>query len=102
MKLKRNDKIIVTKGRDKNKEGTITRILPKIQAVIVEGVNITKRHTKVSKTTPKGGIVEIAQPMLVHKVALICPTCKKPTKIGYKTTAKQKERFCRKCQAVIK
>lgn len=100
MKLRKSDNIIVLAGKDKGKKGSITRILPATGKVVVEGVNIAKRHTKPSNKQPRGGILEITMPLPSAKVALICPHCKKPTRIGY-TLGKTKQRICRKCQQVI-
>lgn len=102
MKLKKDDKVVVLAGRDKGKTGVITRVIPKITGVVVEGVNIAKRHTKPSSKVPRGGILEITKPVPVGKVALICPSCKKPTRIGYQMNKDIKERICRKCNQVVK
>lgn len=101
MKLRKEDNVIVLAGRDKGKTGTVTRVLPAINQVVVDGVNIAKRHTKPSNKIPRGGILEITKPLPAGKVALICPSCKKPTRIGYQV-GKTKERICRKCNQVVK
>lgn len=100
MKLKKSDNVIVLAGRDKGKKGAITRILPATNMVVVEGVNIAKRHTKPSNKVPRGGILEITMPMASGKVALICPHCKKPTRIGYQL-GKTKTRICKKCNQAV-
>jgi large subunit ribosomal protein L24 len=102
MKLRRSDQIVVLAGRDKGKKGAITRILPDENSVVVEGLNIVKRHTKPSDKIPRGGILDITKPLPAGKVALVCPECKKPTRIGYQIKGKNKERICRKCNAVVK
>ncbi len=101
MKLKKQDKVIVLAGRDKGKTGEVTRVLPATGMVVVAGVNIAKRHTKPSAKQPKGGILEITKPMPAGKVAFVCPSCKKPTRIGY-SLGKTKERMCRKCGNTVK
>jgi|GEM_PF-36687 len=83
MKLKRGDKIIVIRGRDKGKTSTITRVLPATGQVVVENLNIAKRHTKPSQKQPRGGILEIAKPMPVSKIMALDPTTGKPARIGY-------------------
>jgi large subunit ribosomal protein L24 len=102
VKLKKDDKVIVLAGRDKGKTGVITRVMPQITGVVVEGINIAKRHTKPSSKVPRGGILEITKPMPSGKVALICPSCKKPTRVGYQVNNGVKERICRKCSQVVK
>lgn len=103
MKLRLKDKVVVLAGRDKGKDGAITHILPSSGAVVVDGLNIAKRHTKPSNKHPRGGILEIAKPLPAGKVALVCPSCKKPTRIGYQINKSgTKERICRKCHGVIK
>lgn len=101
MKLRKADNVIVLAGRDKGKKGEVTRVLPATGMVVVTGVNIAKRHTKPSAKQPRGGILEITKPMPAGKVALVCPNCKKPTRIGY-SVGKTKERVCRKCGNTVK
>jgi large subunit ribosomal protein L24 len=100
MKLKLKDNVIVLAGKDKGKTGAITRVLPAKNQVVVEGLNIVKRHTKPSNKQPRGGILEIAYPLPVGKVALVCGSCKKPTRVGYQV-GKTKERICKKCQSTV-
>jgi large subunit ribosomal protein L24 len=102
MKLKKSDKVMVMAGRDKGKTGEITRVIPADNQVVVEGVNVIKKHTKPSQKQPRGGILEITKPMPISKVALVCPNCKKPTRVGYETKGEHKERICRKCKGSIK
>lgn len=83
MKLHREDKVIVIAGRDKGKTGTVQVVLPKENKVVVEGVNLMKRHTKPSKKTPRGGILEIVRPIDVSKVMVLDPASGKPARIGY-------------------
>ncbi len=100
MKLKKTDNIVVLAGRDKGKTGTIARTWPATGQVLIDGINVVKRHTKPSNKQPRGGILEIAKPIAAGKVALVCPHCKQPTRIGYQL-GKTKQRVCRKCHQVI-
>lgn len=103
MKLKMKDKVVVLAGRDRGKDGAITRVIPKTEQVIVEGLGMVKRHTKPSNKHPRGGILEVARPIPAGKVALVCPHCHKPTRIGYQISKSgTKERICRKCKEVVK
>jgi large subunit ribosomal protein L24 len=83
MKLKRQDKVIVIQGRDKGKTGAIVAVLPRENQVVVENINVVKRHTKPSKKQPRGGILEIAKPIDVSKLMVLDPVSGKPARIGY-------------------
>lgn len=98
MKIKKNDTVIVISGDDKGKTGVVKQAMPKESKVIVEGVNIVKRHTKPSQTNP-GGIVSKEAAIHVSNVALVKEG--KPTKIGYKVVDGKKVRVARKTGAVI-
>ncbi len=101
MKLKKGDKVKVMVGKDQGKEGSVERVFLGTARVLVGGVNMYKRHTKPRAEGQKGGIQEFFRPLLESNVALICPKCKQPTRIGYKLTAKEKVRICRKCDQEI-
>lgn len=101
MKLKKGDTIIVTIGKDKGKKGKIEATFPKIQKVVVTGINMFKRHMKKRDEKTPGGIIDITRPIAVSKVAMICPACHKMTRIGYFVTKTDKTRICRKCQQKI-
>jgi large subunit ribosomal protein L24 len=102
MKLRVGDTVKVLLGKDKGREGKIEIIFPKKGLVAVPGVNIYKKHVKKSVARDgKGGIFEIPRPIPVAKVALVCPKCKKTTRIGFKLVKGGKQRFCRKCQKLI-
>ena len=102
-RIRKDDKVMVTAGKDKGKVGKILKILPKRNAVLVEKVNQVKRHTKANPyaKTP-GGIIEKEAPLDISNVALLCEGCAKPAKVGYKYTADGKKvRFCKKCNHEI-
>lgn len=83
MKLKREDNVIVITGRDKGKTGKVMTVLPRENRVVVEGVNIVKRHTKPSQKHPRGGILEITKSIDVSKLMVLDPQTGKPARIGY-------------------
>jgi len=87
MKLKREDTVMVMAGRDKGKTGRVLAVLPSDGKVLVEGVNIAKRHTKPSDKNPRGGIIELTKPIDVSKVMALDPDTKLPARIGYKFNA---------------
>lgn len=101
MKLRKNDSVMVLSGKDKGKTGKIAATLPRDGKVVVEGVAMVKRHTKPTQAHPKGGIQEKNLPILAAKVALVCPSCKKPTRIGFEVKNGEKRRICKKCNKVI-
>lgn len=84
IRLKKGDTVVVTVGKYKGKTGKIVTTHPKDNKVTVEGINVVKRNIKPTEARPQGGVVEKTVPMWVSKVALMDPTTKKPTKIGYK------------------
>jgi len=96
IKLKVGDNVKITAGKDKGREGKIERIFPKESAVLVPGLNIYKRHVK-GASGQKGGIYELPRPFVFAKVALVCPKCKKVTRVGFKIIGTEKRRICRKC-----
>ncbi len=96
MKFKVGDTVKITAGKDKGREGKIEKTLPKDQKVVVPGVNIYKKHVK-GVGDIKAGIYELPRPLALGKIALICPKCKKVTRIGYKFAGLEKVRICKKC-----
>lgn len=84
IRLKKGDLVQVTTGKYKGKQGTVTAVHPTENKVTVEGINIVKKHQKPNRTHPQGGIIEITKPIWVSKVAIVDPTAKKPSRIGFK------------------
>ncbi|MBK8165392.1 MAG: 50S ribosomal protein L24 [bacterium] len=82
MRLKKNDTVRVITGEDKGKEGRILKVFPDKGRIIVEKVNLIKRHTRPSKSLPQGGIIEKEAPINVTNVMLVCPKTGKPTRVG--------------------
>jgi large subunit ribosomal protein L24 len=102
IRLKKNDLVEVITGKEKGKSGKILKVLREKNQVLVEKVNIIKRHTRPSPTTGQGGIVEKEAPLTVSKVMLICPKCATATRFRMTVTAeKKKSRVCRKCKELI-
>ena len=83
-KIRKDDEVIVLTGRDKGKRGAVLRIITKTDRVLVEGVNVTKRHVKPTQAEPQGGIVEREAPGHISNVALIDPESDRPTRVRYK------------------
>ena len=83
MKLRKNDKVVVILGRDKGKTGLVLGVIPKQNKVVVENINVVKRHTKPSQKQPRGGILDITKPIDASKVMAIDPHSGKPARIAY-------------------
>ncbi len=82
MRIRKKDKVRVIAGNDRGKEGEVLKVFPDTGKIIVEKVNLIKRHTRASRTSPQGGIVEKEGPIDVSNVMLVCPNTGKPTRIG--------------------
>ena len=102
IRLKKNDLVEVTTGKEQGKTGKILKVFREKNQVVVEKVNMIKRHTRPSPTTGQGGIVEKEAPLQVSKVMLICPKCATATRFRLTRTAEgKKARVCRKCKELI-
>jgi large subunit ribosomal protein L24 len=97
MKIKKGDRVRVLSGKDRGKEGVVMRAMPAEGKVIVDGVNVAKKHQKPTRMTMQGGIIDKDMPIPVSNVAIVCST-DGPTRIGYRVDADgSKTRICRKC-----
>ena len=105
MKIKKDDTVLIISGKDRGRKGKVLEVYPKNDIVMVEGMNIRKKHVKPKKSGEKGQIVEMPGPMSISNVKLICPKCKKATRVGYKIEeekkGKKKYRLCKKCKEEI-
>ncbi len=101
--IRRNDTVVVTTGKDSGKRGRVLKVLPAKNRLIVEGVNMIKRHTRPNpQRNIKGGIVEREASLHASNVQLVCPECGKMTRIGHRMlTDGRKVRICRKCEGVV-
>lgn len=84
MKILKGDKVVVIAGKDKGKEGTVQAVYPKVNKVVVEGVNVHKKHRKPTQQSPEGSVVEIYVPIDASNVAIVDPKTKKASRVGYK------------------
>lgn len=100
MKIRKGDQVIVTTGRDKGKQGEVLRAMPKDNKVVVQGVNMVKRHTRPSQESA-GGIISKEAPIDVSNVALIDPETGKATRVGFKVVDGEKVRVAKKSGKVI-
>ncbi|OGG09324.1 50S ribosomal protein L24 [Candidatus Gottesmanbacteria bacterium RBG_16_43_7] len=101
MKLKIGDTVFITAGKDKGRKGKIEKIYPKMQTVLIPGVNMYKRHAKRRDDKNPGGIIDFSRPLPVGNVVLICPKCNQKTRIGYQSSKGDKIRTCKKCEQQV-
>jgi len=97
MKIKKGDTVLIIAGKYRGKKGKVLKTFPKEKKILVEGVNLVKKHQRPKKTGEKGQIVELLKPIDISNTKLICPKCAKPTRIGYKIIEGKKYRICKKC-----
>lgn len=102
MKIRKNDNVKVMLGKDSGKDGKVERVFTKKGKIIVAGMNLVKRHIKKGLAGNEGTVVEIPKPIDISNVALICPNCKKITRVGFSKESDSKTRICKKCGKEIK
>ena len=95
MKVKKNDTVLVIAGKDKGKKGKVLRSIPTDNRVVVDGVNIQKKHKKARSAQETSGIVNVTGPIDASNVMVVCPACGKPTRVGYKIEGDKKIRVCK-------
>lgn len=102
MKLRVDDTVLITRGKDRGKTGQIQQVFSKQNRVLVEGINVVQRHTKATGSIRQAGIVQKELPIPMANVRLICPHSNKATRVGYTTLADGgKARICKECKEVI-
>jgi large subunit ribosomal protein L24 len=106
--IKKDDLVRVISGKDRGKEGRVLRVQPVEGRVMVDGVGMAKRHqrtgakrTRTGQQLNQGGIIDIETFVDISNVQLVCPNCHQLTRVGHRVTDDGKERFCRKCEAVL-
>ncbi|MCP3678125.1 MAG: 50S ribosomal protein L24 [Deltaproteobacteria bacterium] len=101
-KIKKSDQVMVTKGKERGKTGRVLRLIPNSGKVLVEKLNIVKRHQRPTSQQKQGGIMEKEAPIAIANVMLICEKCKGPVRVGRKFLDDGKKvRFCKKCGEVV-
>lgn len=99
VKIKKNDYVLVIAGKERGKTGRVVEIGKK--GAIVEGLNIYKKHAKPSGKYPQGGIIDLAKPISISNLMVICQSCKKPTRVKIKRVSDGAIRICKKCNEVV-
>ena len=99
-RVKREDTVLVSKGKDRGRTGTVRIVIPKENRAIVGGINVMKRHMRPRGPQQPGGIIEREAPISLANVRPVCPSCNKPVRVGYRVLADgRKVRYCKKCDA---
>jgi large subunit ribosomal protein L24 len=107
MKIKKGDTVLIITGKDRGKQGTVSRAMPQDSKVIVEGLNVVKKHVRPQGQTRQGGVIEKAMPIHVSNTMLICTECGEPTRVGLDRRPMGSDqklrpvRVCKKCHKVI-
>ena len=101
MKIIKGDTVLVISGKYRGKKSKISRTFPKERKVLVEGINLVKKHRRPKRTGEKGQIIELPQPIDISNVKLICQKCGKATRVGYKMIGQKKIRICKKCHKKV-
>jgi large subunit ribosomal protein L24 len=102
MKIRKNDTVLMIIGKDRGKRGKVRKALPKKDVLVVEGVNMIKRHSRTKGQAKQAGVIELEAPVKVSNVMLICNKCDKPTRVGYRFLDDgNKARMCRSCKEII-
>ena len=101
MNIKKGDQVIIIAGNYKGKKGKVLKAIPKEGKIVVEKVNIVKRHVKPKAQGQKGQIVEVEKAISISNAQIICPKCSKPTRIGFAAGKDKKVRICKKCNKEI-
>jgi len=102
MRIKKGDQVLIISGKDRARKGRVLKIFPKEGKILVEGINLHKKHIRPKKEGEKGQIIQIPSPLDISDVKLICSKCKKATRVGYKlikleSGQETKARICKKC-----
>lgn len=97
MKVKKDDQVLIISGKDRGRKGKVIKAFPKQGKIIVDKMNIKKKHLRPKKQGEKGQVVEIPAPIDVSNVKIVCSKCGKTTRVGYKVEKERKYRVCKKC-----
>lgn len=107
LNIKQGDTVLIIAGKDRGKTGTVSRAMPQAQKVVVEGINLAKRHVKAGRSSSQPGIIEKAMPIEVSNTMVVCTNCGKPTRVAHDRRSQGADqrlrvvRLCKKCGQVI-
>jgi large subunit ribosomal protein L24 len=101
VKIRKNDTVLVIRGKDRGKKGKVKFVYPVEERVLVDGVNMIKRHSKARGKVRQAGIIELEARVHISKVMLVCNKCTQPTRVGFRFLEGEKVRVCSSCHEVI-
>lgn len=101
MKIKKNDQVLIIAGKDKGKKGKVLEVFPMASRVVVENINLAKKHRRARRQNEKGQVVEVPRSLHVSNVKLICSKCGQAVRLGARLTNDGKYRICKKCQQEV-
>ena len=101
MNIKKGDNVKMLSGKDRGKTGVVLKVSPTTGRIMIEGLNIFKKHSRPRKQGEKGQLVEVSRSVNASNVMLICPSCKVPTRVGHRVEGNRNVRFCKKCKSII-
>lgn len=101
MKVKKGDQVKILSGKERGKKGKVLHVLPEENRVVIEKINLIKKHRRSQKKNEKGERIVMPAPLDISNVQLICPKCNKATRVGFEVLGKEKFRICKKCKAQI-
>ncbi len=101
MRIRKGDQIQIIAGKDRGKSGKVLRVISENSKIVVEGLNLMKKHMKPKKSGEKGQRLEIPSPISISNVMLVCPKCGKLTRVGFEISKESKLRICKKCKSEV-
>ena len=101
MNIRKGDTVVIRTGKDHGKTGTVVKVAPNDDKITVGGLNLFKKRVRPKKQGQKGEMVEVPRPLPRSRVMLVCPNCKKATRLGARIEGTQKIRYCKKCEAAV-
>jgi len=102
MKIRKNDTVVILCGKDAGKKGKVRHSFPRENKIVVEGINMIKRHSRARRATRQAGIIELEAPIHVSKVMLVCNKCNNPARVNFLFLEDGKKvRVCHRCREVI-
>lgn len=102
LRIKKNDTVMVTSGKDKGKTGKVLRVFKNEGKALVEGINLAKKHIRRTQENQQGGVVEIPRPVSLSNIMPFCKNCNRPVRVGFSIAKdKSKARICKKCKQII-
>lgn len=100
-RIKKGDTVKIITGKDKGKTGKVLRVIINAERVLVEGVNLYKKHVRPKKTNEKGQTITVPRSLAISNVQLLCPSCGSSTRVAFVISEKSKSRICKKCSATV-